>query len=249
MPTALNRGLGLPLYHQLKAVLLEEIRSGRLKPEDRLPNEDQLAAEFGVSIITVRRALSDLASAGYVRREQGRGTFIARPTVVQGPRQLTSFSYEMARRGLRATSRILLRDVIPATPELAEGLRVLKGAEVFRLRRLRLADGEPMGIQTAHIPLFMAPALVQENFAAVSLYEFLNRKCGIVPSHAREVHSAILLRGEDAQILQLAEGSPGLSARRVTYCADSRPFELVDSVMRGDRYQIVLDLVAGRKGR
>jgi len=246
MASALDRSQCVPLYHQLKGLLLEEIRAGRLKPDDKLPTEEKLASTYGVSLITVRRTLSELAAAGYVRREQGRGTFVAQPRVAQGPRELTSFSYEMQKRGLRASSRVLARDVVRASEEVARDLRILKGGQVFRLRRLRLADGEPMGIQTAHIPLELAQGLVREDFGRASLYDLLEKKYGIVPARAREVHSAVRLKAEEARLLRLEKGALGLAARRITCTADGRPFELVHSVARADRYQIVLDLVCAR---
>jgi GntR family transcriptional regulator len=230
--TTLDRGHPVPLYHQLKEILLHEIHSGKLKPEDRLPSEDHVAATYGVSIITVRRTLTDLAMAGYLRRERGRGTFISRKALEQGPRELTSFSHEMAKRGLCSASRMLAQHVIGADSLVADQLRIPEGAEIFVLRRLRLADGETMGIQTAHIPLALAPDVVREDFSSTSLYDTL--------------HSAILIEGEDAAILRLPEGSSGLAAKRLTFLADGRPFEFVTSVMRGDRYEIVLDLIASR---
>ncbi len=244
MPATLNRTLYEPLYHQLQEILLQEIRSGKLKPDERLPSEGQVAASYGVSIITVRRTLTDLASAGYLRRERGRGTFISRLPIEQGPRELTSFAHEMSKCGLHATSRVLEQQVVEADAEISGQLGLSEGEDVFVLRRLRLADGEPMGIQTAHIPLTLAPGLVNENFASDSLYDTLQKKFNLFPSHAREIHSAVVLSKGDAVLLHLPEGAAGLAAKRLTYLSDGRPFEFVTSTMRGDRYQIVLDLVS-----
>src|SRR4051812_24574353 len=119
MPVPLDRTLYVPLYHQLKEILLEEIRCGKLKPDDRLPSEDQVAAAYGVSVITVRRTLTDLATEGVLRRERGRGTFISRPSVEQGPRELTSFAHEMSKRGLRSSSRVIEQRVEPVAVEIA----------------------------------------------------------------------------------------------------------------------------------
>ena len=96
----LDKGLPVPLYHQLKTVLLENLRSGEWKPNQQLPTEDELGSRFGVSKATVRQALRDLAQAGLVRREQGRGTFVADQKVQFGPRHLTSFTEEMRDFGL-----------------------------------------------------------------------------------------------------------------------------------------------------
>jgi GntR family transcriptional regulator len=238
----LRKDLPIPLYHQLHTDLLNRIRSGELKPRGRLASEEDLAASYGVSKITVRHALRELAQAGYVRREQGRGTFVTMPKVEQGPRELTSFTEEMRRRGRLASSRVLSQGVIPAEGEAAEKLGISEGAPVFRLRRLRLADGQPMGVQTALVPLDLAPGLAQEQFEAASLYETLRRNYGLCPARAKETHSAVACDRETAMVLGVAEGSPVLAAERITLLRDGRPFELAESLMNGDRYSVVLDL-------
>jgi GntR family transcriptional regulator len=243
---ALDRKLFVPLYHQLKEILLEEIRTGKLKPEDRLPSEDEVASAYGVSIITVRRTLSDLANEGYIRRERGRGTFIAQPAVRQGPRVLTSFSQEMLKRGLSSTSKVLARELRKADAEMAAQLEIEERAKIFVLRRLRLADGEPMGIQTAHLPLAMVPGIMEETFHSASLYETLKKRFGLEPAHAREIHTAVLIGAEDAAI---PRRSAAVAAKRLTFLADGRPFEFVTSLMRGDRYEIMLDLTADPPSR
>src|SRR5881394_2265912 len=106
VPT-LKRGAPVPLYHQLKTALLRDIESGRGRPGDRIPTEDALIDRYQVSKITVRQALRDLAQMGYIRREQGRGTFVQGPPLEEGPRELKSFTSEMRSHGFSATSRVL----------------------------------------------------------------------------------------------------------------------------------------------
>jgi GntR family transcriptional regulator len=238
----LSKDLPIPLYHQLKTLLLERIRRGEMKPNDRLPAEDELAATHGVSKATVRQALNDLAVAGILRREQGRGTFVAEPKLAQGPREMTSFTDEMRNLGLHPTSKVLSQEVIQADADMAEKLRVAEGAEVMRLQRLRLADGEPMGIQTAFLSLTLAPQLVKEEFTDASLYEALERKYGLWPARAQETYVAVLLDRAEAKLLKVAAASPALSAVRVSYLSSGQPLEVTYSIMRGDRYQIMLDL-------
>lgn len=238
----LRRDLPVPLYHQLKAVILKEIRRGRWKPGDRLPTEDELIGQFRVSKITVRQALRDLAALGYIRREQGRGTFVQLPPLEEGPRQLRSFTDEMRHHGFVGTSKVLAQHVVAAPEEIADILECPIGAALFCLRRLRFADGDPMGLQTAYVPLALAPGIEALDFQNASLYELLRTRYSLNPSRARETHVAILVSGEDSVLLRSAAGSPALSAERITYLADGRPLEYVRSVMRGDRYKIVLDL-------
>lgn len=242
----LSKELPVPLYHQLKTILLDKIRAGEMKPNDRLPAEDELAAQYGVSKATVRQALNELAVAGALRREQGRGTFVAEPKLTQGPRALTSFSEEMRKRGLSPTSKTLKQDVVKAEADVAEKLQIAEGARAVRIKRLRLADGQPMSIQTTYLPLELAPRLVEEDFGALSLYETLERKYGLRPARAEETHFAVLVEPSEARLLKVAANSPGLAAERVAYLASGRPLELTYSITRGDRYKIVLELVAGQ---
>ncbi len=239
---SVDKQLPVPLYHQLKTIVLESIRHGELKPNDRLPAEDELAQRYAVSKATVRQALNELAQAGILRREQGRGTFVAERKVEQGPRELTSFTQEMHKRGLRPNSRVLQQDVLVAEQEVAERLELAPGSSVFRLKRLRLADGEAMGVQTAYIPLDLVPHLEKEDLARSSLYEIFEKKYGLIPAQARETHFAVRLGAEEAELLGAEEGSAGLAAERVTLLSSGRPLELVHSVMRGDRYKIILEL-------
>jgi GntR family transcriptional regulator len=238
----LKRGDPVPLYHQLKIALLREIEGGRWRPGDRIPTEDALLTRFKVSKITVRQALRDLAQMGYIRREQGRGTFVQGPPLEEGPRELKSFTGEMRDHGFQATSKVLEQSVVTVSTEIAERLRLQEGSPVFRLRRLRMADGEPMGLQTAFIAMMLVPRIDEVSFTDASLYEVLGSQYALYPAAARETHQAVLVTEEVAWLLRIAAGSPALAAERLTTLADGRPLEFVQSIMRGDRYKIVLDL-------
>lgn len=240
----LSRDVPAPLYHQLKTVLLREIEAGQWKPGDRLPPEDELVRRFQVSKITVRQALGELASQGTIRREQGRGTFVERPRVQQGPRELTSFTEEMRRHGMVSHSRVLDQRVIPAPAAVAAGLQIPADTQVFRLRRLRLADEEPMGVQTAFLPLDLVPGIGAIDIGDASLYDLLASRYSLHPASARETYRVVTLRREEAALLRVSPGAPAMGAERVTALADGRRMEVVQSVMRGDRYTVAVDLTA-----
>jgi GntR family transcriptional regulator len=237
----LKRGT-IPLYQQLRTAILRDIQTGRWRPGDRLPTEDALIKRFHVSKITVRQALRELSQLGYIRREQGRGTFVLHPPLEEGPRELTSFTGEMRGHGRVATSRVIAQHVVPAPPDIASRLDIAAGAPVFRLQRLRLADGEPMGLQTAYIPVALVPRIDELSFVDTSLYEVLASHYSLRPASAREAHRAVPVPDDAAVLLRVPAGSPALSAERLTTLADGRPLEYVHSIMRGDRYKIVLDL-------
>ncbi len=242
----LNKDLPIPLYYQLKCALMEAIESGQWQSGEQLPNENQLALNFGVSKITVRQALQGLADLGYVRREHGRGTFVSKPKLDQGPRELMSFSEEMRRHRLTPSSRVLEQMLVKAEGCVAEALKVHPGEPVFLLKRLRMADGEALGIQTAHVPMALAPGIDKENFDEASLYDVLQNRFGMQPARARESYLAVAADPVAAELLGIPPGSPVFAAERVSYVQGDKPLEFVQSVMRGDRYSIVLELVANR---
>ena len=243
----LKRDAPVPLYHQLKTALLREIEAGRWRPGDRLPTEDALIQRFAVSKITVRQALRDLAQLGYIRREQGRGTFVQGAPLEEGPRELKSFTSEMRAHGLLATSRVLEQGIVDASAEIAERLGIPEESPVFRLSRLRLADGEPMGLQTASIAMSLVPHIERLSFAEGSLYEVLASRYALYPAGARETHQAVSMPDDIAPLLRAPAGSPALAAERLTRLGDGRPLEYAHSIMRGDRYRIVLDLTGAAR--
>jgi GntR family transcriptional regulator len=234
----LSRDLPVPLYHQVKTSILRRIETGHWRPGDRLPSEDELAEGFKVSKITVRQALRELAQIGHIRREQGRGTFVQRPPLVEGPRQLTSFSEEMRRQGVQASSAVLEQGIVPASADVASTLGIPEDEPVFRL-----ADGDPMGVQTAYIPARLVPRIQDIEFSRSSLYDVLSGHYNLVPASAHETHYAFAVAGVDAALLHLDEGAPVMGTELVARLADGRALEYVRSVMRADRYKIVLDLV------
>ena len=243
----LDRDLPVPLYHQLQAVLKAELESGKWRPDEQLPNETKLAELYQVSKITVRQALQELAELGYIRREHGRGTFVERRKFDEGPRELTSFTEEMRRHELVATSRVLWQRRVEADARVADALRLPAKSSVFVLKRVRLAAGEPMSVQTAHIPAAFVPGLeVTEN---VSLYEVLQRRYHLYPARARETYFAAAADPAAAGLLGIPADAPVFTVERVTLLANEKPFEFVQSVVRGDRYSIVLDLVKRAGGK
>ena len=240
--TDLVRAGPIPLYHQLKTVILREIEAGRWPPDEQLPTENALAQRFRVSKITVREALRELAAEGFIRREQGRGTFVERRRLQQGPRKLTSFTDEMRSHGMLPASRVLEQGAVDAPAVVASALNIAPDAKVFRLRRLRLANREAMGVQTAYLPLDLVPGIAKIAFANASLYDVLQTRYSLHPTTARETYCVTLLKRLDAELLGVPARSPAMTAERVTCLADGRPFEYVQSIMRGDRYNVVIDL-------
>ena len=166
-------------------------------------------------------------------------------TLVAGTRELTSFTQEMSHLGLVVGSRLLDCSLTTANAATAAALEIDEGDPVVRIRRLRLGNDAPIGIQTAQLSTARAPGFLDSGSLQGSLYEALEKRYGIVPVEAREVYRVAAVGAEDAELLDLAEGSPAFVVERIT--TDERgPFEFTVSIMRGDRYEIRSTLRAGR---
>jgi GntR family transcriptional regulator len=217
-------------------LLAEEIERGQYSPGSRLPPERALAQHFGVSRVTLRRALDELARSGIVGRS-GNGWAVVSAAIGEPPNVLMSFS-EMARsRGLRPDGRVLDRRVRPATIDEAEALGLAPGASLFELERLRSMDDVPILIDRTRIPLALAPGLDEPSFDGISLYEVLEDRYGIRPSRARFTVEAIAADERRARLLGLDPGQPVLRCQQQTEDETGRPMELCEMVYRGDRYR------------
>ncbi|MFI0843027.1 GntR family transcriptional regulator [Mesorhizobium sp. IMUNJ 23232] len=234
-----------PLWFQVEQAIRDAIAKGEWAMGTQLPAEDRLCALFGVSRITLRHALRNLEEAGLLRREHGRGTFVRSTMLVAGTRELTSFTQEMGARGLTAGSRLLECGLARADAAAAAALEIEEGEQVIRIRRLRLGDNAPIGIQTAQLAASRAPDFLDLWTPQGSLYEALHRHYGLTPVEAGEVYRVAAVNAADAELLGLTPGDPAFVVERIT--SDERgPFEFTVSVMRGDRYEIRSTLRAGR---
>jgi GntR family transcriptional regulator len=224
-----------PLYFRIQQVILEQIQTGQLQPGVQLPTEADLARQYQVSRITAKRALDELVRQGRAFRQQGRGTFVAQPRFrdISGFR---SFSEDIHARGFTPSSQVLdFREVDPGHA-IRDRLHISESEHVILLKRLRLADREPVAVETAYLPCRTCPDLLQEDLAGGSLYTLLVEKYHRLPTWADAEIEALLPTKEQARLLGLRMGTPVLVAHRVTYSADYEAIETVDSVYRGDRF-------------
>lgn len=228
-----------PLYRQLQRVLREAIEREVLQPEDALPAERELALEFEVSRITVRKAIEALVQEGLVVRRHGSGTFV-RPRVEKSFSRISSFSEDMRARGLTPHSVWLKKFTGTVTPEEALGLRASPGTPVHRFHRIRFADGAPMALEYTTILASCLPSL---DAVKASLYEAL-AVSGHRPSRALQRLRAVLLTAEQARLLRAQSGNAGLLVERVGFHLDGRGVEFSQSYYRGDTYDFVAELKA-----
>ena len=239
-----NLGDALPAYLRLQAALSDAIASGALKPGAALPAERQMALELGVSRVTVRRAMAELVQKGLVVQRHGSGTYVSGTPerVVQSLSRLYSFSEDMTSRGRIPGTRWLGRELGVANADEARRLEIANGESIVRMCRLRLADKEPIALETSLIPAAMLPDPKQ---IEDSLYQTL-RDLGHVPTRAAQRFSAINLDEESAELLRVPRGAPALDIYRTTRREDGTVVEFSRSIFRGDAYDFVAELGQGR---
>lgn len=238
-----NKDSPVPLYYQIKEILKEKIESGVLEPNERLPSERDLENRHGISRMTARRALTELESEGYVYREQGKGSYVAEPKLRQALSKLTSFTEDMRDRGLEPGAKVISKELITVEDQLSDKLMLDDEEKVFMLRRIRLADNEPLAIETSYLRSKFCPGIEEFNFHDRSLYNTLKSEFGVNLGRAEQSVEANLASKFEADVLGVEKGSPMLTTERLTFLTDGEtPIELARSTYRGDRYKMMVEL-------
>ena len=233
----LDESSPLPLYQQLQRALRQAIENRVLGPDDALPPERDLATEFRISRITVRKAIDGLVSEGMLVRRQGSGTFVS-ARVEKNFSKLTSFSEDMRARGRTPHSVWLKKSAGSVTPEEALTLRSSPGTPVYRFHRIRFADDAPMAVEYATV---LASCLPSIDAVEASLYEALER-AGSRPVRALQRLRAVLLAAEQAELLKAKERDAGLLVERVGFLKDGGAVEFTQTYYRGEIYDFVAEL-------
>ncbi len=222
--------------------LRQRIESGELAPGSALPAERELAAHLGVSRVTLRQGLSLLEAEGLLRRRRGSGTFVSGPAPAS--RQLgllSSFSDEVRAQGGVPGARVLQFARTRPAPQEALSLGLAPGAEVYRLRRLRTSDGEPMAVEQSTLPAALVGPLTPADVTDASLYALLSAR-QLAPARALRHLRAQNADAELAALLGVEKGAALLTTERVSWLADGRPVEYARACYRGDRSDFVMEL-------
>ena len=229
-----------PLYVLLSRRIEQAISMGLLLPDQTLPAEREIAELADLSRVTVRKAIQELVKKGVVEQRHGSGSFVRLQPgkLEQSLSHLTSFTEDMMARGFETSSIWLERDVRRASPDEIFTLGLSGGRSVSCLNRLREANGQPMAIERAVLPLDILP---DPHLVTCSLYDHLGQK-GHRPMRAVQKISAVNLEAKDADLLQVPVGMAGLSIRRISYLESGRAIELTKSIYRGDAYDFVAEL-------
>lgn len=240
-PPKIARGNGATVHTQIEDWLSGAIAAGRFSPGDRLPAEQDLAGWFGVSRMTLRHALGELARRGLVIRSVGRGggTFVAEPKLEWDLTTLAGFSQQLRRHGVTPGARVLAASGHPAGPATAAALEISEDDRVYGVRRIRLADGRPVALAHSWFPAALFPGMLECRLDG-SLYELLEAGYGQRPHRARERLEPVAASAREAEALGTGEGAPLMLVERTAYSRSGQPLEFARDLFRGDRTRIVV---------
>lgn len=234
---------GVPLYVQLKEILQEQIRSGVWKPGDRIPSEEAIRERYAVSRATVRQALSELELDGHLVRHQGRGTFVCQPKIETSLHNFYSFTQDMKARGLKPESRLIMFDLVLRDSIASEVFGLDKREPLVKMVRLRLANEEPIMLETTYLPERLVPDMKEEDVSNQSLYSLLEERYELVLARAVESFEPVLIDEFASKMLEVPKGSPALFLERVGSLANGQRVELSQSIVRGDRCRYFVELL------
>ena len=236
----------IPYYLQLIDLLKGKIGRGEWKSGDQIPSEPELCSVYGVSRTVVRQALGEIELEGLIVRRKGKGTFVAEPKINESlVQKLTGFYQDMVDRGLKPVTKVLMHEVQPALPSVAEYLDLPPGTPVFCIERLRFVENEPILLVTTYIPYALCPRLAEYDLSNQSLYAVLEKEFGLVISHGRRTVEAVPATEREARLLMVEECDPLMLLDSVTYLEDGTPLEYYHAVHRGDRSRFEVELIRG----
>ncbi|NEN04981.1 GntR family transcriptional regulator [Diaminobutyricibacter tongyongensis] len=214
-----------------------------MQPGERLAGEQALAAHYGVSAMTVRRALQVLIQAKRIIGIRGRGTFVAEPTVTKRM-VMASFTDSMKAAGMTAHAKVLSASIGPGGADAARELGIAKADQIITVERLRFGDDVPLSIDHTVLNATTVPGLLGEDLTG-SLYELLHRKYGMTLSRAESRVSAVLPTAEEAALLQITQSQPCLRVHSRSITDTGGIAEQTTSLYRGDRYELAINPDAG----
>ena len=235
----------LPKYYQLREALREQIEL--LQADQLIPSESELCQIYGVSRITVRKALNDLVHQGLLYTVQGKGTFVSPHKFrVLWAQETAGFHADMTQRGFSVTVRVLEQKLVPADERVAAELDLRRGDRVVKIVRLRFVDHEPFDIATNYLPASLFPGLENEDLTNASLYALMRTKYGVQLNHGTRLAEAAHCSAEEARLLHVKTAVPLLVMHSTMYDVQGRPVEHGVAKQRGDRAQVEIAVVAAK---
>ena len=226
-----------PLYVQLMEELETSIRNGVYKPGDKIMTEAEMAKEYGVSLVTVRKAVGSLMEKGLVVRKQGKGTFVTKPKYSRNMKKLQSFTEMCEQMGVKPGAQVLENRLIMADKKVADRLGIEPGSNVVYISRLRLADGEPVQVEKSYFPLKYA-FLLEEDLNNGSMFECLKEKAGAKVASSEKMIELCRATAEEAALMDVKKGDYLLFVKSTAYDENGEPMYAGIQLINGDRFSL-----------
>lgn len=237
----IDKNSPIPIYYQLEEEIKRLIEEGVLQPGDMIPSEREYSEKFNISRMTVRQAINNLVKDGYLVRHRGKGTFVAEEKLEQKLQGLTSFTEDMQARGLVPSTRLLEFSLTDPPVDVRNQLQLESAEKVYKMERVRLADGIPMALESSYVPQRILGE-VGEEIVKQSLYQYIEHTLKLDIGQATQVLEASVARKRESEILEIKEGAPVLLMKRYTRLKNGQPFEVVKSIYRADRYKFIINI-------
>ena len=233
----IDRNSPMPLYYQLKQLLLTKIESKELKSGDIFPTEQQIQDTYDVSRTTVRQALSELEDEGRITRHRGRGTFVSKPKLGHSPENYPSLADNMAEQGSTPGWKLLSAEWVMPHAEVYATLQIPDGQKVFQLERLRLENDEPIGYHCAYVSTEFITGIDGTAYTEGGSLRYLNGLPILQDCIAHRTLEALPANEKVADLLHVEIGSALLRVKRIVFSPDETPIEYFIGLYRGDRFE------------
>jgi GntR family transcriptional regulator len=234
------RSSPIPLYHQVETLLREKLGAGHYRSGELLPTDDDLCRQYGVSKITVRKAMQKLGADGLVVRARGRGTSVTERAVPSADLKMTCFLEDLIALGLPAEVRVLKSGPLAVRGAVAKALDVPAGTEVFSFQKLLAVSGRPFALSTEFVLRHLGARLTPRDLRAGHLLRKLEERCGVRLRDAEQIIESSMANPDVAAHLGTSVGAPILVVTRTTRSTADRPVEHGISIYRGDRARFVV---------
>ena len=233
----------IPLYYQLKTIILELIDNEEYKAGDSIPTEREFCDIHGISRMTVSKTINSLIHEGLLYRERGKGTFVAHNKENHRLSTLLSFTEDMQKKGMQANTKLLEFKRKTATKKLEKDLK-LEGPnkDVFKITRLRCSNDGPYALETVYLAAYLCNELTAEMIDQQSLYEILDKNFNCKLDYAYQTVEPILVSEYESEVLDVASDSLALLFVRKTYLKNDIPIEVTTAIYRSDRYKFEIEL-------
>lgn len=232
-----NKNDSQPLFLQLEDLIQKRIDTGELVLGDRIPSENELGKEFGISRMTVRRALDRLVMEGILIRRQGKGAYVGKGKVPYIPNTIFSFSTAMSDLGYEISTKVIELKTILSTPEVARDLKLEPNSPVILIQRLRVLDQRPSAIHTSYLPAKYYSNILNQDLTSEPLSKIMERVSGFKIVNSTDTIEAVLIRTFEANLLGISKNQPVFLVRGVACGSEGTPLRTTKAIYRSDIFR------------